>query len=76
MDASAAKLIGAGLAVLPLLGVGIGLGMLFSNTIAAMGRNPSVADQVHGKALFYFALIEAIALFALVIALLLLFVIK
>lgn len=74
MDAAAAKLIGAGIAVIPLLGVGIGLGMLFSSVIGAIGRNPSVADQVKGAGLFYFALVEAIALFALVVALLILFV--
>jgi F-type H+-transporting ATPase subunit c len=74
MDAEAAKLIGAGIAVIPLFGVGIGLGMLFSSIITAMGRNPSVADAVKGTGLFYFALIEAIALFALVVALLMLFV--
>lgn len=74
MDAEAAKLIGAGIAVLPLLGVGIGLGMLFSSIINAIGRNPSVAETVKSTGLFYFALVEAIALFALVVALLLLFV--
>ncbi len=74
MDAASAKLIGAGIAVMPLLGVGIGLGMLFSSIITAMGRNPSVSDAVKGAGLFYFALVEAIALFALVIALLILFV--
>ena len=74
MDAAAAKLIGAGIAVIPLLGVGIGLGLLFSSIITAMGRNPSVTDAVKGTGLFYFALVEAIALFALVVALLLLFV--
>jgi len=74
MEAAAAKLIGAGIAVIPLLGVGIGLGMLFSSIITAIGRNPSVADQVKGTGLFYFALVEAIALFALVVALLILFV--
>ncbi len=74
MEAAAAKLIGAGIAVIPLLGVGIGLGMLFSSIITAMGRNPSVAEDVKGAGLFYFALVEAIALFALVVALLILFV--
>lgn len=73
MDVQAAKFIGAGLAVFPLLGVGIGLGLLFSSIVTAMGRNPSVADSVKGTGLFYFALIEAIALFALLIALLLLY---
>lgn len=74
MEAEAAKLIGAAVAVFPLLGVGIGLGMLFSNVIAAIGRNPSVASEVKGAGLLYFALVEAVALFALVIALLILFV--
>jgi F0F1-type ATP synthase membrane subunit c/vacuolar-type H+-ATPase subunit K len=74
MEPEAAKLIGAGLAVIPLAGVGAGLGILFGNVISAMGRNPSVADAVKGTGLFYFALVEAIALFALVISLLILFV--
>ncbi len=74
METEAAKLIAAGIAVFPLFGVGIALGMLFSSIVTAIGRNPSVADQVKGTGLLYFALIEAIALFALVIALLILFV--
>ncbi len=74
MEASAAKLIGAAIAVLPLFGVGLALGNLFSSVINAIGRNPSVESSVKGAALFYFALIEAIALFALVVALLILFV--
>lgn len=73
MDVASAKLIGAALAVLPLFGVGLGLGMLFSSIIGAIGRNPSVADTVKGAGLLYFALIEAVALFALVISLLILF---
>jgi F-type H+-transporting ATPase subunit c len=74
MDPQAARFIGAAIAVLPLLGVGLGLGMLFSSIINAISRNPSVTDTVKGAGLFYFALVEAIALFALVIALLILFV--
>lgn len=73
MDPAAAKLIGAGLAVIPLAGVGAGLGILFASIINAMSRNPSMADTVKGIGLFYFALVEAIGLFALVIALLILF---
>jgi F-type H+-transporting ATPase subunit c len=73
MDVASAKLIGAALAVLPLLGVGLGLGFLFSSIITAMSRNPSVSDTVKGTGLLYFALIEAVGLFALVISLLILF---
>jgi len=73
MEVEAAKLIAAGLAVFPLLGVGIGLGNLFGNIVAAIGRNPSVAGEVKGTGLLYFALIEAVALFALLIAFIILF---
>ena len=74
MEVAAAKLIAAAIAVLPLFGVGLALGNLFSSVINAIGRNPSVEGSVKGAALFYFALVEAIALFALVISLLILFV--
>lgn len=73
MEVEAAKMIGAGLAVIPMFGVGIGLGLLFNSIITAIGRNPSVESSVKGVGLLYFALIEAIALFALLIALLILF---
>lgn len=74
MEVEAAKLIGAAIAVLPLFGVGLALGNLFSSVINAIGRNPSVEASVKGTVLLYFALVEAIALFALVVALLILFV--
>jgi F-type H+-transporting ATPase subunit c len=74
MDVTAAKLIAAGIAVIPLFGVGIGLGNLFSSIITAIGRNPSVAAEVKQASFLYFALIEAVALFALVVAFMILFV--
>ncbi|MCG8626280.1 MAG: F0F1 ATP synthase subunit C [Proteobacteria bacterium] len=74
MEAEAAKLIGAGIAVLPLLGVGIGIGNIFSALVNSIARNPSARDDVFGVGILGFALTEAIALFALVVALLLLFV--
>jgi F0F1-type ATP synthase membrane subunit c/vacuolar-type H+-ATPase subunit K len=73
MELESAKMIGAALAVLPLAGVGLGLGVLFSSIINAIGRNPSVAGTVKGTGLLYFALIEATGLFALLIALIVLF---
>ena len=75
MGPESAKLIGASIAVLPLLGVGIGLSLLFSSIINTIGRNPSVANTVKSAGLLYFAFVEAIALFALVIAILILFVV-
>ena len=74
MEAEAAKLIGAGLATIALGGVGIGIGNIFGNFIAGSMRNPAAAPKVFGNVLLGFALVEAIALFALVIAMLILFV--
>ena len=73
MDLEAAKMIGAGLAVLPLFGVGFGLGMIFSALINVIGRNPAVKDTVFPVGILSFALTEAVALFALLIAFLILF---
>jgi len=72
MDMSAAKMIGAGLAMMALLGVGIGLGNIFSNLITAIARNPSAKDDVMKVGLIGFALTESIALLAFVTALIIL----
>ncbi|GIS15081.1 MAG: hypothetical protein CM15mP117_05130 [Alphaproteobacteria bacterium] len=74
MEAEAAKLIGAGIAVIALAGVGVGIGNIFASLISSIARNPAARDEVFGIGILGFALTEAIALFALVIALLLLFV--
>ncbi len=73
MDVEAAKMIGAGLATIALFGVGIGIGNIFSTLIATVGRNPSVQQRVFPFAIIGFALVEAVALFALLIAFLVLF---
>lgn len=73
MEANAAKLIGAGLATIALAGVGIGIGNIFSTLIATVGRNPSVQQRVFPFAIIGFALVEAVALFALLISFLILF---
>jgi F-type H+-transporting ATPase subunit c len=74
MEAEAAKLIGAGLATIALAGVGVGIGNIFGAYIAGSLRNPAAAPKVFGNVLLGFALTEAIGLFALVIAMLILFV--
>jgi len=73
MDVEAAKMIGAGIAVIALLGVGFGIGNIFSSLITAIARNPAARDQVFGIGILGFALTEAVALFALLIAFLILF---
>lgn len=76
MDAEAAKLIGAGLATLSLIGPGIGLGLIFGQYLQGALRNPSAAPKLFGNLLLGFALTEAIALYALVVAILLIFVVN
>jgi F-type H+-transporting ATPase subunit c len=73
MDVSAAKALGAGIAVIALAGVGIGIGNIFSSLVSSIARNPSARDQVFGLGILGFALTEAVALFALLIAFLILF---
>ena len=73
MDVAAAKALGAGLAVIALAGVGIGIGNIFSALVNSVARNPSARDQVFGLGILGFALTEAVALFALLIAFLILF---
>ena len=73
MDVEAAKMIGAGLAVIALAGVGGGIGSIFSSLVSSIDRNPAARDTVFGIGILGFALTEAIALFALVVALLMLF---
>ena len=68
MDVSAAKLIGAGLATIALAGVGVGIGNIFGSFVQGALRNPEAAPRVFGNVLLGFALTEAVALFALVIA--------
>ena len=73
MDVEAAKLIGAGLAVIGVVGSGIGIGNIFASFISAVGRNPAAAPAVFTMTMLGFALVEALALFALAIAILILF---
>nr|YP_009658869.1 ATP synthase F0 subunit 9 [Dumortiera hirsuta]QCP68501.1 ATP synthase F0 subunit 9 [Dumortiera hirsuta]QIA59634.1 ATP synthase F0 subunit 9 [Dumortiera hirsuta] len=69
-----AKLIGAGAATIGLAGAGVGIGIVFGSLIISVARNPSLAKQLFGYAILGFALTEAIALFALMMAFLILFV--
>jgi len=74
MELEAAKMIGAGLAVIGLGGVGAGIGSIFSSLTSPSARNPDSEGKVFGRAILGFALVEAVALYALVIAMLILFV--
>ena len=67
------KGLGAGLATIALAGVGAGIGIVFGSLIHSVSRNPSLSKQLFGYAILGFALSEAMALFALLVAFLILF---
>ena len=73
METEAAKMIGAGLAAIGVIGGGVGVGPVWANYMTAVARNPAMEDKLRTPAFLGFALSEATALFALVIALIILF---
>lgn len=73
MDPAAAKLIGAGLAAIGTGVAAIGVGTLFGSFLTGALRNPSAAQGQFANLIFGFAVTEALGIFALLIAFLLLF---
>ena len=66
-------MIGAGLATIGLAGVGAGIGMVFASLISSFARNPSLKQQLFGFTILGFALTEAVGIFVLMVAFLILF---
>ena len=73
MDLASAKMIGAGLACIALVGAGIGIGNVFGSYLSGALRNPGAAAGQFTNVMLGFALCEATGLFGLVIALIILF---
>ena len=73
MDIEAAKMFGAGLAVISLLGAGLGLGHVFASLLSSIARNPSAKNDLLPIGILGAALVETIALFAFAVAMLILF---
>lgn len=68
------KALGSGIAMFGAIGAGIGLGLFLGNYVSALARNPGAKDEM-GKVLWVgIGVIEAIAIFALSVALINLFV--
>ncbi|XP_006881025.1 PREDICTED: ATP synthase F(0) complex subunit C2, mitochondrial-like [Elephantulus edwardii] len=70
---TAAKFIGAGAATVGVAGSGAGMGTVFGSLIIAYARNPSLKQQLFSYAILGFALSEAMGLFCLMVAFLILF---
>lgn len=69
----AGKLIGSGLATFGLAGAGAGIGIVFGCFLLSFSRNPGLQKQLFAFALLGFALTEAIALFSLMMAFLIMY---
>jgi len=74
MDPEAAKYIGAGIATIGMGGAGVGVGIIFGQYLSGALRNPAAAASQFSNLIFGFAITEALGIFSLLIALLLLFV--
>ena len=75
MDAEAAKLLGAGIAMgVGALGPGLGLGMLLGKAYESIARQPEVAGDIRTNMFIGIGVTEAVALYAFVVALILIFV--
>jgi len=71
----AAQLLGAGLAIgIGAIGPGIGIGLLSMGAMQSIGRNPEAAPLIQTNMILAIALTEAVAIYALVVALVLVFV--
>ncbi|KAK5915467.1 hypothetical protein CesoFtcFv8_001055 [Champsocephalus esox] len=73
---TAAKFIGAGAATVGVAGSGAGIGTVFGSLIIGYARNPSLKQQLFSYAILGFALSEAMGLFCLMVAFLILFAIE
>lgn len=72
---TAAKLIGAGLAMIGAIGAGAGIGIVVGGAVQAIGRNPDASGDIQTNMILGIAFAEAVAIYCLVVALLILFVV-
>lgn len=81
MDAEAAalianglKLMGAGLAMTGAIGAGAGVGIVVGGAVQGIARNPDASGAIQTNMILGIAFAEAVAIYALVVALIILFV--
>lgn len=75
LSVEAARALAAGLAMgLGALGPGIGIGLLAFGAMQSIGRNPEASNLIQINMILAIAFTEAIAIYALVVALVIVFV--
>ncbi|HLY24936.1 MAG TPA: ATP synthase F0 subunit C [Aggregatilineales bacterium] len=68
------KALGAGLAMVGALGAGVGIGSVVNGALQAMGRNPDASGNLLTNMILGIVFSETIAIYCLVVALIILFV--
>ncbi len=68
------KAMGAGLAMLGAIGAGAGIGILVGGAVQGIARNPDASGDIQTNMILGIAFAEAVAIYALVVALIILFV--
>ena len=75
MEVESMRLFASALAIgVGAIGPAIGLGMIGSKAMEALGRNPEASDQIFVPLILSLAFTEAIGIYALVVALIIKFV--
>ncbi|MCC6957442.1 MAG: ATP synthase F0 subunit C [Anaerolineales bacterium] len=67
------KLLAAGLAMLGTIGAGLGVGIAALGGVQAMGRNPDAAPIIQTNMILGMAFAEAVAIYALAVAIIIIF---
>jgi len=76
LTGEAAKFLAAGLAIsVGVIGPGIGIGILGAGAMGAIGRNPDAAGAITTNMILAIAFAEALGIYALIVAVILLFVV-
>jgi len=70
----AAKMVGAGLSMIGAAGAGVGIGLSVQGALEGMARNPDAYGNLLTNMILGIAFSEAIAIYCLVVAFLMLFV--
>jgi len=74
MDVDSAKLLAAAISIgAGALGPAVGIGLIGGKAVEAIGRNPESAGKVQTMAILAIAFAEAVAIYALVVALIIKF---
>lgn len=76
MDAESMRLLGTALAIgLGAIGPGLAIGLIGSRAMEALGRNPEAEAPIRTTMILAAAFAESVAIFALVVALIIKFVV-